>query len=190
MGSVRQEHFNEYLEYALEGRRRVKEQLNKRKPDEEFADLDFSYIEQDGTETFVTCKESENYHFLSKNKSATEDPKLEATEIDSSADEAAESIDLKSIIRNGESEIVEFKSTLRINTHTKAHDKGVEFSSLKTVAAFMNTEGGTLVIGLEDNGNPIGMEADKFPNEDKMSFASHQYRESSNGGTSAIEYEY
>jgi len=38
------ENFNEYLEYALEGRRRVKEQLNKRKPDDEFAAIEFSYF--------------------------------------------------------------------------------------------------------------------------------------------------
>ena len=40
--------FNEYLEYALEGRRRVKEQLNKRKPDDEFGAIQFSYFAGDG----------------------------------------------------------------------------------------------------------------------------------------------
>lgn len=50
--------FNEYLEYALEGRRRVKEQLNKRKPDDEFAALQFSYFGANGQEKVVTCPES------------------------------------------------------------------------------------------------------------------------------------
>ena len=50
--------FSEYLEYALEGRRRVKEQLHKRKPDGEFADLKFSYITGDGKERIVECLES------------------------------------------------------------------------------------------------------------------------------------
>jgi ATP-dependent Lon protease len=50
--------FGEYLEYALEGRRRVKEQLHKRKPDGEFADLKFSYITTDGTERIIDCPES------------------------------------------------------------------------------------------------------------------------------------
>lgn len=50
--------FNEYLEYALEGRRRVKEQLNKRKPDDEFAALQFSYFGADGQEKLVNCRES------------------------------------------------------------------------------------------------------------------------------------
>ncbi len=51
--------FNEYLEYALEGRRRVKEQLNKRKPDDEFAALQFSYFTADGREHIVYCPESQ-----------------------------------------------------------------------------------------------------------------------------------
>lgn len=50
--------FNEYLEYALEGRRRVKEQLNKRKPDDEFAAIQFSYFPADGPERTVFCPES------------------------------------------------------------------------------------------------------------------------------------
>jgi len=50
--------FGEYLEYALEGRRRVKEQLHKRKPDGEFADLKFSYITADGKERIIECPES------------------------------------------------------------------------------------------------------------------------------------
>ena len=57
-GEPSDEEFNEYLEYALEGRRRVKEQLNKRKPDDEFADIEFSYFCADGTEKIVTCAES------------------------------------------------------------------------------------------------------------------------------------
>jgi len=53
------EEFEEYLEYALEGRRRVKEQLNKRKPDDEFADIEFSYFNTQGVEKIVSCPESE-----------------------------------------------------------------------------------------------------------------------------------
>ncbi len=52
--------FEEYIEYALEARRRVKEQMNKRKPDEEFARIDFSYINSQGKEVFVTCPESKD----------------------------------------------------------------------------------------------------------------------------------
>jgi ATP-dependent Lon protease len=50
----------EYMEYALEGRRRVKEQMNKRKPDDEFANINLSFITNDGKETVVWCPESKD----------------------------------------------------------------------------------------------------------------------------------
>lgn len=51
----------EYAAYAIEGRRRVKEQLFKRKPDDEFAELDFSYLDQSGKEVPVFCRESASF---------------------------------------------------------------------------------------------------------------------------------
>lgn len=77
--------------------------------------------------------------------------------------------DLMAVIDRGESEAVEFKSTLRINLHTGESDKRMELSVLKTLAGFLNTNGGTLIVGVSDDGTPVGIEADKFPNEDKMS---------------------
>lgn len=77
--------------------------------------------------------------------------------------------DLVELVGIGESEAVEFKSTLRINMHTGEADKRMELSALKTLAGFLNTNGGTLVVGVSDDGTPVGIEADKFPNEDKMS---------------------
>lgn len=50
--------FDEYVEYAVECRRRVKEQMNKRKPDDEFARINLSYYRADGTEVMVFCPES------------------------------------------------------------------------------------------------------------------------------------
>jgi ATP-dependent Lon protease len=50
--------FDEYVAYAIECRRRVKEQMNKRKPDDEFAKIDLSYIDKDGREIVVNCPES------------------------------------------------------------------------------------------------------------------------------------
>ena len=69
---------------------------------------------------------------------------------------------------NGESEAVEFKSTLRTNLHTGNKDPRMELAVLKTLAGFLNTNGGTLVIGVSDDGNPVGIQADGFDNEDKM----------------------
>lgn len=80
-----------------------------------------------------------------------------------------EEFDLSTIIDYGESEAVEFKSTLRTNLHTGAADKRMEMAVLKTLAAFLNTGGGTLVIGIHDDGTPLGIGADGFASEDKMS---------------------
>ena len=50
----------EYLAYAIEGRRRVKEQMNKRKPDEEFASINLGYLDEKGELQVVFCPESKD----------------------------------------------------------------------------------------------------------------------------------
>ena len=57
-GAPTEAEFDEYVAYAVEGRRRVKEQMNKRKPDDEFANIQLSYVTADGTEVVVYCPES------------------------------------------------------------------------------------------------------------------------------------
>jgi ATP-dependent Lon protease len=52
------EEFDEYVAYAIECRRRVKEQMNKRKPDDEFAKIDLSFFDRFGKEEVVHCPES------------------------------------------------------------------------------------------------------------------------------------
>jgi len=52
--------FEQYVAYAVECRRRVKEQMNKRKPDDEFAKIDLSYHAADGREVIVYCPESQH----------------------------------------------------------------------------------------------------------------------------------
>lgn len=78
-----------------------------------------------------------------------------------------EKIDLSKVIMNGESEAVEFKSTLRTNLHTGNKDQRMELAVLKTLAGFLNTNGGTLIIGVSDDGTPVGSEVVEFENEDK-----------------------
>ncbi|NLZ29116.1 MAG: hypothetical protein GX887_09165, partial [Firmicutes bacterium] len=69
---------------------------------------------------------------------------------------------------NGETGTVEFKSTLRINLHTGEKDPRIELSTLKTIAAFLNSNGGTLIIGVADDSEPVGLDKDEFASEDKM----------------------
>jgi len=75
--------------------------------------------------------------------------------------------EIEKIIEAGESTTVEFKSTLRWNIKAKRIDKKMEHAVLKSIVAFLNTDGGTLLVGVEDDGNLLGIELDDFPNEDK-----------------------
>ncbi len=52
------EEFDEYVVYAIEGRRRVKEQMNKRKPDDEFINIGLSFFNAEDKEIVVDCPES------------------------------------------------------------------------------------------------------------------------------------
>jgi ATP-dependent Lon protease len=52
--------FEDYVVYAVECRRRVKEQMNKRKPDDEFARIDLSFFRATGEEVVVYCPETRN----------------------------------------------------------------------------------------------------------------------------------
>ncbi|MDZ7796166.1 MAG: putative DNA binding domain-containing protein [Candidatus Marinimicrobia bacterium] len=79
-----------------------------------------------------------------------------------------DNFDLTEKIMDGESEEIEFKSTLRTNLHTNNKDPRMEYTVLRTIAGFLNTNGGRLIIGVSDDGEPIGLEVDGFPNEDKM----------------------
>ncbi len=72
------------------------------------------------------------------------------------------------LIKNGENEEIEFKSTLRTNLHTNEFDKKIEYSALKTLSAFLNSAGGTLLLGINNEGKILGIEQDKFPNIDKF----------------------
>lgn len=66
-GPPTDDEFEEYVAYATECRRRVKEQMNKRKPDDEFARINLSYFKASGEEVVVFCPES-------KDASATQQP--------------------------------------------------------------------------------------------------------------------
>jgi len=75
------------------------------------------------------------------------------------------------LVEQGECITIEFKSTLRKNLHTSQNDPRMEMGVLKTIAAFLNSKGGKLVIGVADDGTPVGIQEDGFPNDDK--FALH-----------------
>ncbi len=143
----------EYLEFAMEGRRRVKEQL-KKLAFHDYAKTAFSYVERDtGHEYWVEVPE-------------------QPEDLDSAIDEEAEKASDHSgpsqperkataeLIAAGESKHVEFKQTGRVNLHTQQRDPVMEQMVVKSVAGFMNAEGGTLLIGVTDTGEIFGIETD------------------------------
>ena len=74
---------------------------------------------------------------------------------------------IKRLIHLGESATVEFKSTVRKNIKADRFGKEIELAWLKTVTAFMNSDGGILLIGVADNGMVTGLAPDGFSSEDK-----------------------
>ncbi len=73
------------------------------------------------------------------------------------------------LIKHGESKTLEFKSTLRWNLkEDRRDDKAVTHAVLKTIAAFLNTGGGDLLIGVADNGSIVGTERDQLESDDKF----------------------
>ena len=68
--------------------------------------------------------------------------------------------DVKKLISNGESSTLEFKSSFRWDIKQSKVNKQLVFVTLKTIAGFMNNNGGTLLIGVDDDGKIIGLEKD------------------------------
>ncbi|MCH7850975.1 MAG: ATP-binding protein [Nanoarchaeota archaeon] len=78
-------------------------------------------------------------------------------------------IKILDLIDTGENYQIEFKSTFRTNLHTKEFDKRMELGILKTLSAFLNTRGGNLLVGVDNDGNLLGLKQDNFESDDKLS---------------------
>ena len=138
----------EYLEFAMEGRRRVKEQLKKLAA-HDYSKTAFSYVERDtGREVWVEVREQPE-----ELDTAAEDPMEPATE-------ATETAPVEDLLHAGESKFLEFKASARWNIHAERVDKEIEHAVLKSVAGFMNARGGTLLVGVDDTGHPVGLDRD------------------------------
>ena len=72
------------------------------------------------------------------------------------------------LLKQHESKTLEFKSTLRWNLKENRKDPAVTNAVIKTIAAFLNTEGGDVLIGVSDDRSVLGIEVDAFENEDKF----------------------
>ena len=80
------------------------------------------------------------------------------------ADKVQARLDQENVIRNlierGEGEQLEFKQTARWNPATQQADKKLEHEVVRAVSGFLNSDGGTLLIGVEDGGSIAGIDGD------------------------------
>ncbi len=81
---------------------------------------------------------------------------------DRESSQAAIAKRIADVIAAGESKVVEFKSTGRKNLRTGEKYPAIEWNVVKALAGFMNGHGGTLLVGVADDGSIVGIETD-FP---------------------------
>jgi hypothetical protein len=82
---------------------------------------------------------------------------------------------IKEIIKGGENSLLEFKSSLRFDRNTKQLNKILEAAVLKSIAAFNNSDGGMLIVGVDDKGKVLGLKSDyeTLKKSDKDGFELH-----------------
>ena len=110
-------------------------------------DIDDFGIHSDDYAVFLEKRATSIYKALKNRIEFTNTEKIEDTE-------------LKELILIGENEKLEMKSTLRYDLRQNIVNKNLEYVIAKTVSAFLNSEGGILIIGVDDNGNALGLEKD------------------------------
>ena len=69
-------------------------------------------------------------------------------------------LDVKSLIQQGECQNIEFKSSIRWDYKENTVNKKLEFVIAKTLCGFLNSDGGNLIIGVDDDGNVLGLDKD------------------------------
>ena len=81
-------------------------------------------------------------------------------------------VDVQALLIAGESDQIEFKETARWNVREHKKDPRMELAIAKTVAAFLNSSGGVLVIGASDDGVVQGLDRDlatlRTPDHDRF----------------------
>ena len=103
----------------------------------------------------------ENYlEFLSARRQLISEKLDEYLDALVSEEEDSSSLPVKSVIALGEGPNVEFKSTLQWDIYQEKKNVDLRHEVLKTIVAFMNSDAGTLLIGVEDSGEIFGLEKD------------------------------
>jgi hypothetical protein len=74
--------------------------------------------------------------------------------------ESVEAIPIVDLIKNGESNAVEFKASLAWDYKRQQLSKELKVVVARTVSSFMNSNGGILLVGVGDDGTVLGLEKD------------------------------
>lgn len=164
-GSANKEDIEMILKFAMEGRKRVKDQLVR--IDTTFPDYSFSYSTI-GSEQELDIKTSEEEQYPQHYYTTPTPPGKEKPSASSPAVEIPNLSEEELLIQQGESDELEFKATLRWNLETQRSERRVENGVLKTVVAFLNTAGGTLLDGVRDDGKIMGLAIEKFEDDDEL----------------------
>ena len=87
----------------------------------------------------------------------------------------AEEGDINELLKQGEHEKMEFKTSLRWDAKRGQVNKELEKAVMKTVSAFLNSGGGCLLIGINEKNSPSGLEEDfaSLPKPDTDGFENH-----------------
>jgi len=83
--------------------------------------------------------------------------------------------DPSDLLHKEENDRLEFKTTMRFDVHTGQVNKQLEKVVMKTVAAFLNSNGGHLVLGVDDRRNVVGLHHDyaSLTRQDQDGFENH-----------------
>jgi type I restriction system adenine methylase HsdM len=112
---------------------------------------------------------------LSLNPTSSNEFELQVDSMLHIAGKQSQADHIRGIIRKGESKTVEFKETFELCLNKQTKEKYVEDSALKTIVAFLNSDGGELLIGVSDNFQIVGIERElkKFHNDNVDKFLLH-----------------
>lgn len=111
-----------------------------------FIDLNGFGIESNDYQQFLTARAKKIFSHLKS--------RIDLTHAESKNEE------IEDLILGGESESVEFKSTLRYDLRQNIVNKKLEYVIAKTISSFLNANGGNLLVGIDDEQNILGLEKD------------------------------
>ena len=124
----------------------------------EYAKTAFSYVERDtSAEIWVEVPEQPDQLVEATRVLTTE---AASASVPADGHQRTERRSAAELIADGESSRLEFKETAFWDIRRNTKDKVISLAVVKTVAGFMNQEGGTLLIGVNDQGEAAGLDRD------------------------------